>query len=118
MNLAWIADDADAPDPAAPKMTWVHWVLYNMPPDADGLAEDLLSEDLPEGTLEGVNDCNRPRFGGPCPPVGHFYKIHALDTMLPNLRRPTKAEQETAMQGQILAHAELIGRYPHSNDRR
>jgi Raf kinase inhibitor-like YbhB/YbcL family protein len=102
MNLALIADDADAPDPAAPKMTWVHWVLYNMLPDADGLAEDLLSEDLPEGTLEGVSDWKRPGYGGSCPPVGHFHKIHALDTMLPDLRRATKAELETVMQGKTL----------------
>ena len=121
MSLALIVDDPDAPDPAAPKMTWVHWVLYNMPPDTNGLAEDLLSEDLPEGTLEGVNDWKRPGYGGPCPPVGrhrYFHKIYALDTVLPDLGRPTKAKLEITMQGHILAHAELIGHYQRSNDGR
>jgi len=115
VSLVLLVDDPDAPDPAAPRMTWVHWVLYNMPPDSSGLAEDLTpEEDLPGGTLEGINDWNRTGYGGPCPPVGrhrYFFKLYALDTMLPDLGRPTKASLEKAMHGHIIAQAEYIGTY-------
>ncbi len=113
-SLALIVDDPDAPDPAAPKMTWVHWVLYNIPPQSDGLPEGASNGDLPKGTLEGLNGWKRTRFGGPCPPIGrhrYFHKLYALDLVLPNMRRPTKAELERAMQGHVLAHAELVGTY-------
>jgi Raf kinase inhibitor-like YbhB/YbcL family protein len=113
-SLVLIVDDPDAPDPKAPKMTWVHWVLYNVPPGTTSLAEDVDAEDLPKGTLEGVNDWKRTGYGGPCPPIGrhrYFHKIYALDTMLPDLGRPTKAKLEKAMHGHILAQAELIGGY-------
>jgi Raf kinase inhibitor-like YbhB/YbcL family protein len=113
-SLVLIVDDPDAPDPKAPKMTWVHWVLYNLPPGTTGLAEDVDPQDLPKGTLEGINDWKRTGYGGPCPPVGrhrYFHKIFALDTMLPDLGRPTKAKLEKAMHGHILAQAELIGGY-------
>lgn len=113
-SLALIVDDPDAPDPAAPKMTWVHWVLYNIPPQSDGLQEGASMGDLPKGTLEGLNGWKRTRFGGPCPPIGrhrYFHKLYALDLVLPNMRRPTKAELERAMQGHVLAHAELVGTY-------
>ncbi|MBW2257778.1 MAG: YbhB/YbcL family Raf kinase inhibitor-like protein, partial [Deltaproteobacteria bacterium] len=52
-SLALIVDDPDAPDPAAPRVIWVHWVLYNLPPTATGLPEDVTSAALPQGTLEG-----------------------------------------------------------------
>jgi len=113
-SLALIVDDPDAPDPAAPKMTWVHWVLYNIPPDANGLTEGIAVKDLPAGTLQGVNDWQRIGYGGPCPPVGkhrYFFKLYALDTVLPDLKRPTKVVLEKAMQGRVLAHSELIGLY-------
>jgi len=113
-SLVLIVDDPDAPDPKAPKMTWVHWVLYNIPPGTTSLAEDVDAKDLPKGTLEGINDWKRTGYGGPCPPVGrhrYFHKIYALDTMLPDLGRPTKAKLEKAMLGHILAQAELIGGY-------
>ncbi|MCX8017701.1 MAG: YbhB/YbcL family Raf kinase inhibitor-like protein [Rhodocyclaceae bacterium] len=111
-SLALIVDDPDAPDPAAPKMTWVHWVLYNLPPTAEGLAEGV--ETLPAGTLEGINDWQRTGYGGPCPPIGrhrYFHKLYALDVVLPDLGQPTKARLEKAMAGHILAQAELIGTY-------
>jgi len=113
-SLVLIVDDPDAPDPKAPKMTWVHWVLYNIPPGTTSLAEDVDAVDLPKGTLEGINDWKRNGYGGPCPPVGrhrYFHKLYALDTMLPDLGRPTKAKLEKAMHGHILAQAELIGGY-------
>lgn len=113
-SLVLIVDDPDAPDPAAPKMTWVHWLLYNLPPETTGLPEAVASKDLPVGTRQGVNDWQRPGYGGPCPPIGrhrYFHKLYALDVVLPDLKQPTKAALEKAMQGHILAHAELVGVY-------
>jgi Raf kinase inhibitor-like YbhB/YbcL family protein len=111
-SLVLVVDDPDAPDPAAPRMTWVHWVLYNLPPDCNGLPEGVAA--LPAGTREGLNDWKHTGYGGPCPPIGrhrYFHKLYALDTMLPDLGRPEKARIEQAMQGHILAQAELIGTY-------
>ncbi len=113
-SLALIVDDPDAPDPAAPKMTWVHWVLYNIPPGATGLAEAVKPHELPKGTLEGSNDWGRTGYGGPCPPVGrhrYFFKLYALDAVLPNLGATTKPKLEAAMKPHVLAHAELVGTY-------
>ena len=111
-SFALIVDDPDAPDPRAPKMTWVHWILYNLPASASGLAEGV--KVLPSGSGEGRNDWRRTGYGGPCPPIGrhrYFHKLYALDTMLPDLGKPTKSQLEQAMQGHILAQAELIGTY-------
>jgi Raf kinase inhibitor-like YbhB/YbcL family protein len=111
-SFALIVDDPDAPDPAAPKMTWVHWVLYNLPADCTGLAKDV--RQLPAGTREGLNDWKRTGYGGPCPPIGrhrYFFKLYALDTVLPDLGTPTKDRLLQAMQGHILAQAELMGTY-------
>jgi hypothetical protein len=80
-SFALVVEDPDAPDPAAPKRVWIHWVLYNIPTDATHLPEAV--SDLPAGTLEGTNDWNRTGYGGPCPPIGHhryFFKLYALDT--------------------------------------
>ncbi|MFZ0255579.1 MAG: YbhB/YbcL family Raf kinase inhibitor-like protein [Gammaproteobacteria bacterium] len=113
-SLVLIVDDPDAPDPAAPKMTWVHWVLYNIPATVTGLPEAVASAKLPRGTQEGLNDWQRAGYGGPCPPIGrhrYFFKLYALDTLLTELRKPTKAELEKAMADHILATAELIGTY-------
>ena len=113
-SLALIVDDPDAPDPAAPKMTWVHWVLYNIPTSATGLAEAVAPAALPSGTREGTNDWKRTGYGGPCPPIGrhrYFHKLYALDTVLPDLKLPTKTALEKAMQGHVLAKVELMGTY-------
>ena len=113
-SLALIVDDPDAPDPAAPKMTWVHWVLYNIPPDATGFAAGIPPANLPPGTRQGLNDWQREGYGGPCPPIGrhrYFHKLYALDTVLPVLHPATKAALEKAMQGHILAQDELVGYY-------
>jgi Raf kinase inhibitor-like YbhB/YbcL family protein len=113
-SLALVVDDPDAPDPAAPKMTWVHWVLYNLPPGTAGLAAGASGAKLPEGAREGLNDWQREGYGGPCPPIGrhrYVHKLYALDTVLPVLHPATKAELEKAMQGHILARAELVGHY-------
>jgi hypothetical protein len=116
-SLVLIVDDPDAPDPAAPKMIWVHWVLYNLPPIAGELPEGVPAKVLPQGTLQGMNDWQRTGYGGPCPPVGrhrYFYKLYALDVVLPDLGKPAKAVVEKAMQGHILGHAELMGQYQRS----
>jgi Raf kinase inhibitor-like YbhB/YbcL family protein len=109
-----VVDDPDAPDPAAPKRTWVHWVLYSIPPGTASLGEAVTTAKLPAGTREGTNDWNRTGYGGPCPPVGrhrYFHKLYALDTELPDLGPARKAEVEKAMEGHVLAKAELIGTY-------
>jgi Raf kinase inhibitor-like YbhB/YbcL family protein len=111
-SLALIVDDPDAPDPKAPRMTWVHWVLYDIPPDTTGLPEGALA--LPPGTREGLNDWKRTGYGGPCPPIGrhrYFHKLYALDVALPDLKTPIKAQLEKAMAGHVLAQAELMGTY-------
>lgn len=113
-SLALIVDDPDAPDPQNPKMTWVHWVLYNIPPDTDALPEGVKEKECPGGIGQGLNDWGRTGYGGPCPPIGrhrYFHKLYALDTVLPDLEQPTKAQLEAAMQGHVLASAELVGFY-------
>jgi Raf kinase inhibitor-like YbhB/YbcL family protein len=113
-QLVLVVDDPDAPDPDAPKMTWVHWVLANLPPTTTGLAQGIPDSDLPEGTLQGVNDWGRTGYGGPCPPVGrhrYFHKLYTLDATLEGLRRPTKEQVEAAMQGHVIAEAVLVGTY-------
>ena len=116
-SLALIVDDPDAPDPAAPKMTWVHWVLYNIPVESPGLEEGVSPAALPDGTMEGLNDWRRTGYGGPCPPIGrhrYLFKLYALSVVLPDLQEPIKAELEKSMQGHILEKAELIGTYQRS----
>jgi Raf kinase inhibitor-like YbhB/YbcL family protein len=111
-SLALIVDDPDAPDPAAPKTTWVHWVLYDIPPTAKGLPEG--GTPLPAGTREGRNDWKRTGYGGPCPPVGrhrYVHKLYALDVRVSELGDLTKQQLEMAMKDHVLAHAELIGTY-------
>ena len=111
-SLALIVDDPDAPDPKAPKMTWVHWVVYNLPPGCTGLAKGAKA--LPSGARDGTNDWKRPGYGGPCPPIGrhrYYHKLYALDVVLPDLRQPTKAQLLAAMQGHVVAEAVLMGTY-------
>jgi Raf kinase inhibitor-like YbhB/YbcL family protein len=109
-SLALIVDDPDAPDPAAPKRTWVHWVLIDIPAGATGSPEGT----PPGGARVGKNDWNKTAWGGPCPPIGrhrYYFKLYALDRTFPDLRHPTKVELEAAMKGHILAHATLMGTY-------
>lgn len=111
-TLALIMDDPDAPDPAHPTMTWVHWVVFNLPPHAGGLREDA-SGSLPDPAMEGVNSWKRTDYGGPCPPTGrhrYFHKLYALDTSL-DLKDPDKDALLKAMEGHVLGKAELIGTY-------
>jgi Raf kinase inhibitor-like YbhB/YbcL family protein len=112
-SLVLIIDDPDAPDPKAPKMVWVHWVVYNIPPDAKSLPENVGKAGLPQDAAFGQNDFKKMEYGGPCPPIGrhrYFHKLYALDITL-NLRWPTKSQIERAIQGHVLANAELVGTY-------
>jgi Raf kinase inhibitor-like YbhB/YbcL family protein len=113
-SLVLIVDDPDAPDPLAPKMIWVHWVLYNIPAMASGLPEGVVDEKLPPMTLLGKNDWKKTGYKGPCPPTGrhrYFHKVYALDVVLPDLNMPIKAQLEQAMKGHIVGQGELIGTY-------
>ncbi len=113
-SFALLVEDPDAPDPEAPKMTWVHWVLYNVPADVRALAEAVAAEELPEEVLHGLNDWKRTGYGGPCPPIGrhrYFHKLYALDAMLEDQGRPTRAKLLKAVEGHVLAGAELIGTF-------
>jgi hypothetical protein len=114
-SLALIVDDPDAPDPAAPQVTWVHWVLYNLAPDAGGLPEGVPVAAPPAGAAQGQNDWRRPGYNGPCPPIGrhrYFFKLYALDRVLSLAPgKATKSSLEAAMRGHVLAEATLIGTY-------
>lgn len=114
LGLVLMVDDPDAPDPAAPRMVWVHWLVYNLPPDSQGLQEGIPESGLPPPAVLGRNDFRRTGYGGPCPPIGthrYFFKLYALDTQLPRVNAPTKAVLLAAMEGHIIAQAELMGTY-------
>ena len=113
-SLLLIVDDQDAPDPAAPQRVWVHWVLFNLPPDSAGLRAGVAPSELPKGTRQGVNDWQRMGYGGPCPPISrhrYFHKLYALDLELDLPDGATKQQLEAAMKGHVLAQAELMGTY-------
>lgn len=112
-SLAFLIDDPDAPDPKAPKRVWAHWLVYNLPPDSQGLPEDASRTGLPKGAVTGLSDRQQTSYHGPCPPIGrhrYFHKLYALDTTLPP-KALTKAELEAAMKGHVLAQAELMATY-------
>jgi Raf kinase inhibitor-like YbhB/YbcL family protein len=113
-SLALIVEDPDAPDPDAPSMTWAHWILYNLSPLSNGIPEGVAPEELPAGTLLGLNDWRYAGYGGPCPPMGRHRYVHrllALDIVLPDLDVPDRLKLERAADGHILARAELVGMY-------
>ena len=95
-SFVLVVDDPDAPDPAAPKMTWVHWVVYDIP----GTVTSIAGAAIPEGARAGTNSWKRTGYGGPCPPVGkhrYFHKVFALDATLGDLGAPTAEKLEAAM---------------------
>jgi Raf kinase inhibitor-like YbhB/YbcL family protein len=109
-SLAIICDDPDAP-----MGTWVHWVLFNLPPDINELhAEIPLEKTLKNGARHGKNDFGRFGYGGPCPPSGthrYFFKLYALDTRIKLESGITKAQLLEAMNGHILDEGQLMGKY-------
>jgi Raf kinase inhibitor-like YbhB/YbcL family protein len=116
-SLALVMDDPDAPDPGAPRMTWVHWVLYDIPPGSGGmgtLPSEIPQNGLPDGPRQGTNDWKQSGYRGPCPPIGrhrYFHKLYALDVVLGEKGALTKAQLERLIAGHVLAQAELIGTY-------
>lgn len=114
-SLALIMDDPDVHDPALPtNSSYVHWLVYNIPPAAGGLKENAEANGLPEGSKLGKNDENKARYQGPCPPTGqhhYYFKVYALDFILPDLKEPTKDQLEKAMEGHVIGKAELVGTY-------
>lgn len=111
-SLALIVDDPDAPDPAAPKMTWVHWVLYDLPPGTITLPEGIAASAL--HVRDGLNDWKCIGYGGPCPPIGrhrYFFKLFAVNRKLGDLQRPTSTQLQRAIAGHVVAEATLIGTY-------
>ncbi len=109
-SMALIADDPDAP-----MGTWVHWVIFNIPPGLSGLPENIpLKDSLPNGSLQGKNDFRNAGYGGPCPPGGthrYFFKLYALDILLQLKAGCSKADLLKAMQGHIVAEGQLMGKY-------
>jgi len=112
-SFALIVDDPDAPDPKAPKRTYVHWVAYDIPTSTTRLAAGQSTQ---ARFREGINDDKGRGYTGPCPPIGrhrYFFKLYALDVLLGDLGQPTKSDLERAMRDHILEHAELVGTYEH-----
>lgn len=110
VSLVLVVDDPDAPDPAAPKVVWEHWVMWNIATDTSGIEEGS----VPAGAVQGTNSWGRTDYGGPCPPIGthrYFFKLYALDITLALGTSSIKADVETAMQGHVLDQTELIGLY-------
>jgi len=109
-SIALISDDPDAP-----VGTWVHWVMWNIPPNVHELTENIPAErELPDGSRQGITDFGRPGYGGPCPPSGthrYYFRIYALDTIpdLPNSAK--KADLLKAAEGHLLAEGRLMGKY-------
>lgn len=117
-SLALIIEDPDAPDPAKPQRTFVHWIVYNLPANEAGLSEGANDGNLPPGALEGRNDGGEPGYYGPCPPIGRHRYVHrlfALDAVLPDLGHPSRKQLERAMEGHVLAQARLVATYERSH---
>lgn len=110
-SFALICDDPDAP-----RGTWVHWVLYNLPPQTRELDEGVPTTDtLASGAKQGKNDFGTIGYGGPAPPQGmphrYFFKLYALSEDVELAPGATKAQLLDAIKGIILAEGELVGTY-------
>jgi hypothetical protein len=113
-SFALIVDDPDAPDPAAPRRTWVHWVVCDLPSSTTSLSEGASGRAMPAGSIEGRNDSGGNGYEGPYPPIGshrYFFKLYALDTPVGLRTGHTKAELLKAIDGHVLASAALMGTY-------
>lgn len=114
-SWALIVDDPDAPDPAAPRMTWVHWLVWNLPARGDTLLAAQLAKDAAGSDVrQGTTDFGRIGYGGPCPPIGthrYYFRLYALDTVLDLPAGATRTQLEAAMKTHILGQTTLMGRY-------
>ncbi len=113
-SFVLIVDDPDAPDPKAPRMTYVHWVVYDIPANVTQMPE---GGPTPTGARAGTNDWKRTGYGGPRPPIGrhrYFFKLYALDTLLGDLKAPSKKEVLARLEGHVLEQTELMGTYQRS----
>jgi len=111
-SLALVVDDPDVPDPMNPETIWTHWIVYNIPPDTEGLQEGAL--DFPKGTLLGSNDWRKTEYRGPCPLIGrhrYYFKLYALNTVLPDLNKPNINKLEIKMMKHVIDTAILMGTY-------
>lgn len=117
-SFALIVEDPDAPDPAKPTRVVSHWVAYNITASATSLSENASNKGMPAGSAQGSNEGNKQVYMGPCPPIGrhrYFFKLFALETVLPGLSNPKKADLEKAIQGHVVGNAVLIGTYQKTN---
>lgn len=110
-SIALICDDPDAP-----AGTWVHWVIFNIPPQTTEIKENTAKQaQLPDGSVQGINDFGRAGYGGPCPPPGkahrYYFRVYALDTKLQLGEKTTRADLLRAMKGHILAQGETMGQF-------
>lgn len=113
-SFALIVEDPDAPDPAKPTRVVTHWLAYNIPTTAAGLAENASKKGMPAGSAQGLNEGSKPVYMGPCPPIGshrYFFKLYALDTVLTGLRNPKKSDLQQAMQTHVVDSTQVIGAY-------
>lgn len=111
-SLVLTLRDPDAPDPKAPKMIWIHWIVYNIPPTQTKFAEHITN--LPKPAEAGLNSWHKPVYGGPCPPIGrhrYFFELTALDTQLTGLNHPSLDQLRAAMNSHVLESTELMGTY-------
>jgi Raf kinase inhibitor-like YbhB/YbcL family protein len=114
-SYALLVDDPDAPDPAAPKRLWLHWIRYNIPPDVQELPQGAGNDAPTQGAQDLTNDDKVAGWSGPCPPRGrhrYFFHLYALDTMLTGLSEgASRKEFERAINGHVLGTAKLMGTY-------
>lgn len=118
-SLVLIVDDPDSPDPAAPKTPYPHWLLYALPPRDAKLPENVSSNELPAGALQGLNGWNRIGWGGPCPRIGrhrYFFRLHALDIELQGLGAPDRQRLLDAIAGHVIETAEWMGTYEKTDE--
>ena len=117
-SFALVCEDPDAPDPAHPQKTFVHWVVYNIPSNLTSLPENIRK--FPTGVHMGTNDWGQTGYGGPAPPIGrhrYFFRLYALDTMLPDQSGLTRTKLDRRMNGHIIGTAEVVGTYESTKQR-
>ena len=118
-SFVLIIDDPDAPDPRAPKRTWVHWVAYDIPEKVREIPQNIPPDErLLNGGTSGFSDFKKYGYGGPCPPIGehrYFFKLYALKTFLGLPPGKTKNDVMQALEGKVLGEAKFIGKYSKKN---